>query len=435
MKKITLTTCLLLFICFGLTAQQEKGITGQNNWLNGWTDFKPNLNDYGEPTQILTGEIKENITLTKDNVYLLLGDVVAKDSTIITIEPGTVILGDFKTKGSLIVTKGAKLIAEGKPTDPIIFSSSRSVKKAGDWGGVFLLGEAPTNKFGSATSINFGLKPTQFKDIAYGGENIMSNSGILKYVRIEFAGKRTRDYGNFNGLTLAGVGKETLIENIMVSYCLGNSFAVYGGDVMVEKLVSYKANSNDYVFNYGAQVSILNSLALRSPYISSPNGYRSMYVSSYDKIEETDFSKPSTTIYASNITLLNKSNDLENDINIGLVKEGIFVKKDAMLTLSKSVISGYSPAVILDEKIAINNDNLQKITFERCYFNNCRGNIFLKYNSNNDDLESWYGSRLFNNVYSKGPDSETYINSDHPKRPDFRLRIDKIIATTDRDDD
>ena len=84
--------------------------------------------------------------------------------------------------------------------------------------------------------------------------------------------------------------------------------------------------------------------------------------------------------------------------------------------------------------MVINNDNLQNINFERTYFNNCKGNIFTKYNSNNEDLESWYGSRAFDNVYSKGPDSETFIDLRHPKTPDFRLRINKIVATTDSDE-
>jgi len=63
------------------------------------------------------------------------------------------------------------------------------------------------------------------------------------------------------------------------------------------------------------------------------------------------------------------------------------------------------------------------------YFNNCNGNIYIKYKPNNEDLENWYGNRVFNNVYSKGPDSETFINSKSTKNPDFRLRINRIIAT------
>lgn len=63
------------------------------------------------------------------------------------------------------------------------------------------------------------------------------------------------------------------------------------------------------------------------------------------------------------------------------------------------------------------------------YFNNCKGNIFIEGNNNNEDLENWYGNRAFFNVYSKGDDSETFIDSKNEKKPDFRLRINKIMAT------
>ncbi|SHH60924.1 hypothetical protein [Winogradskyella jejuensis] len=433
MKRITLSFVLFIFIICSTSAQQEKGIYGFDNWLDSWTDFNPSKTIYGEPSQILTGTIDKDLTLKKRDVYLLLGDVFVTDSTTLTIEPGTVILGDFKTNGSLTIANGSKIIAKGEQTDPIVFTSNRPLKKPGDWGGVFILGDAPTNRFGNEASINYGLKPDSFENLKYGGENTLSNSGIMRYVRIEFAGKRTKQYGYFSGLTLAGVGEETVIDNVMVSYCRGNSFNVLGGNVILEKMVSFRSNKNDYTFNYGTQTSISNSLAVRSPYISSSDGFRSIQVSSYDIIDDADLSKPHTNVYATNMSLINVSKNLDNDIKIGLVKEAILVEENTFFKLDKSVISGFNPAVILDNKIAINDENLQRIHFERTYFNNCKGNIFTKFNSDNEDLESWYGSRAFDNVYSKGPDSETFIDSNNSRNPDFRLRINKIIATTDVD--
>jgi hypothetical protein len=95
------------------------------------------------------------------------------------------------------------------------------------------------------------------------------------------------------------------------------------------------------------------------------------------------------------------------------------------------VISGFNPAVIIDNNVSINNDTLNKMKFTSIYFNNCEGNIFRKGFSNNEDLENWYGSRSFDNVYSSGPDSETFIDANNSKSPDFRLRINKIIASND----
>ena len=435
MKKITLTT-LFFFLVFGnIFAQQEKGINGYNNWLNSWTEFKPNQVEYREATQILSGDITENTTLTKRNTYLLLGDVFVTDNTILTIEPGTVIIGDFKTKGSLTISVGSKIIAEGTQTDPIIFTSSRSDKKQGDWGGLFILGDAPINTFGKVSSLNYGLRPSSTENISYGGSDVYSNSGVLKYVRVEFAGKKTKEFGNFSGITLAGVGLKTTIYNVMVSYCEGNSFNILGGEVILVKTVSYRSSKNDYDFNYGTQCNIVNSLAIRSPYISSADGSRCMYVNSYDQKENADTSKKETYVNAENLTLVNVSNDLEGDINVGLVQEAIYVGPDVSFAIHNSVISGFKPAVILDDRIAINDENLKKIKITQSYFNNCKGNIFRKGYTNNDDLESWYGSRAFDNVYSKGPDTETFIGYDNSKNPDFRLRINGIIASNELFDD
>lgn len=431
MKKITLLTVFaLLFVTSNLFAQQEKGIIGLKNWLNPWTEFKPNKVEYGQPTEILTGNISKDTKLYKRNIYLLLGDVFVIDSTTLAIEPGTVIMGDFKTKGSLTISRGSKIIAEGTATDPIIFTSNRTIKKPGDWGGIFILGEAPTNKYGNEASLNYGLTPTEAKNISYGGDNVDSDSGSLRYVRIEFAGKRTKDYGNFNGLTLAGVGIETTINNIMVSYCKGNSYNVLGGQVNLEKLVSYKSNINDFEFNHGSQCNISNSLAIRSPYVSGTNVSKCLNILAYDVLEEADFSKSQTTVNAQNLSLINVSNDLEYDIKVGLVNEAIYIDKDASFSIDKSVISGFNPAVILDDDIVLNTENLEKIQFTNTYFNNCNGNIFKKGVTNNYDLENWYGSRAFNNVYSKGSDYETFIDvSNTSRHPDYRIRISKIIAS------
>ncbi len=432
MKKITQLALLAFLIASGnIFAQQEKGINGFDNWLNPWTEFKPNKVDYGEPTEILSGDIAKDTKLHKKNIYLLLGDVFVTDSTTLTIESGTVIMGDFKTKGSLTISKGSKIMATGSSTDPIIFTSSNSIKKPGDWGGIFILGDAPINKFVGEASLNYGLSASTPKNITYGGNYSESSSGILSYVRIEYAGKKTKQYGYFNGLTLAGVGKLTVIDNVMVSYCEGNSFSILGGNVNLDKLVSFRSSIHDFEFNYGVQCSISNSLAIKSPYISGSEASKCMNILAYDLQEEADLSKLQTSVNAENLSLVNISDDLSYDIKVGLVNEAIFIGNQSSFSINKSVISGFNPAVILDDKIKLNAQNLEGIKFTKTYFNNCNGNIFRKGFSNNDDLENYYGNRAFDNVYSMGPDSETFIDSGNTRYPDFRLRINKIYATND----
>jgi len=428
--KHPLLTFLVLLSYSCLFSQQEKGIYGNENWLNIWTEFNSSAIQYPEPTQILSGMITKDTKLFKKETYLLLGNVFVTDSTTLSIEPGTLILADYKSKASLIISNGSKIIAEGTQTDPIVFSSNRDVKKKGDWGGIFILGNAPINKIDEELKLDYGLKSPYSDILRYGGNNETSNSGILKYIRIEYAGKRTKDYGYYNGLTLAAVGNETLIENIMVSYCEGSSFYVLGGNTRLYQLVSFRSKRNDFTFNYGAQATLTNSLAVKSPYHTASGGASSIYLASYDKKEEVDPAKKGTNLYAENLTLFILSNNLEKDLKVGLVHEAMYVKEGATFSIGKSIFSGFNPAVNLDVNIAINNKTLPNMQFANMYFNNCNGNIFTENAPNNEDLENWYGSSAFGNVYSRGLDSETFIDVNNLENPDFRLRINRIIASS-----
>ncbi|OEK07804.1 hypothetical protein A8C32_15060 [Flavivirga aquatica] len=431
MKEITKIIGLLMLM-FGTVSAQQRGIEG-DNWLNNWTQFNPKTVDYGESSHILTGNITEDTKLLKKNVYQLLGDVFVTNNAKLSIEPGTVIMADAETRASLTITKGAKIVAEGLLTDPIVFTSNKSYKKAGDWRGIILLGDAPTNKLGNTSSISSfysNMKPENYENTNFGGSNPKSNSGILKYVRIEYAGavKKVKNPDASNAILLAGIGNETIINNVMVSYSAGNSFNVIGGEVNLEKIVSFKSAGTDYKFNYGAQCNLSNGLAIRSPYTSNGVDSRCMKVVSYDKKGDVDFSKKGTAIIANNVTFLTDTETLDSDIKLGLVKESIYIGENTLFEIGKSVISGFSPAVLLNENILINGENLAKLQFSKMYFNNCNGNIFRDYNSNNEDLENWYGNDAFFNVYSKSEHSEIFVDIKNRKKPDYRLRINEIVA-------
>jgi hypothetical protein len=437
MKNFTQIIFILLVFVATSFAQQEKGIFSEENWLDNWAEFNPNHNDYGEPTKILAGNITENTTLYKKEVYLLLGNVFVTNGAALTIEPGTVILGDYKTKASLIISKGSLLIANGTETDPIVFSSNRSVKRPGDWGGIIVLGNAPINRYGTGSVAMFypNLNGSDYVHTNYGGDDKMSCSGSISFTRIEYAGKRVAENDYFNGLLLAGVGEQTNLTNIMVSNSEGNGIEVWGGHLKFNKMVSHNSQGIDFKFNFGAQVEMFNSLAVRSPYASNGLGSKCMVVKSYDKKQEFDFSKNHTNVNAQNLTFLNTSENLATDIKMNLIQEAIFIGADATLNMSKSVISGFNPAVVLDENISINQENLEKIGFNAMLFNNCNGNIFVEYNSNNEDLENWYGNSAFFNVYAKSDNFETFIDSKNTRKPDYRLRINKIIASNEVDSD
>ena len=427
MKNTTIIVWVFLSVLFSANAQQEKGIYGSSNWLSNWTEFKPGKADYGDATQILAGNITVNTKLEKKEVYIIQGNVYVTNNAILTIEPGTVIIGDVETKGTLIITKGAQLVAEGLETDPIVFTSNKSIKKAGDWGGILLLGDAPINKFGNYSSINLDLDPSL---TTFGGLNPACSSGILKFVRIEYAGRKVRGADNFDALLLGGIGNKTILENIMISYAAGNSCEVLGGEPVMNKIVSYRSSGIDFKFTLGTQAKIDNSLVIRTSYLTSSSGSRCLDVSSYAKKEEVDFTKKQTLVTATNLTLGNDSDNIEMDIKAGLVKEAVYIAENSSIVLRKSVISGFSPAVLFDTNIEINDKNLKKIRIEEMLLNFCNGNIFTEGSLNNEDLESYYGDPVFFNLYSKTSNIETFIDFANPRRPDFRLALTKITAST-----
>ncbi|MET3033949.1 hypothetical protein, partial [Flavobacterium johnsoniae] len=374
-----------LITSFFIHAQQQpKGIIGTTNWMNNWTNFKPAINEYNEATNIIAGTIDKDTRLVKRNTYHLVGVVYVTNNATLTIEPGTVIRGDDKTCGTLVITNGAKIMAEGLETDPIVFTSEneKNNRKPGDWGGIIILGKAPINTLGGIHTLPFDLEPTLNH---YGGQDPEDNSGVMKYVRIEYAGRKLSASKELNGLSLAGVGRKTVLSNIQISFSNDDSFECYGGDLNMSNLISYRTTDDDFDFTQGAQINITNSIAVRHPFSSDISGSRCFEVDSYDKVQNTDMSKKMTKINASNITLIN----LEEN-NQGLVRESIYVRENTFFNLNNSIVSGFSPFVLLEGNIGNGNENLAKMSFKNTIVNNCNGGITSESSSSDASIQNFY---------------------------------------------
>jgi len=222
----------------------------------GGTDIPINV----PTTTTLTGNINTTTTLTSDKVWTLKGYVYVTDGAKLIIQPGTTIVSDISEKGALCIERGAQIIAEGTATKPIIFTSGKIAgeRTPGDWGGIVILGRAKTNRTSEPT-IEGGIgRP-------YGGTNDLDNSGVLKYVRIEYAGIAAMPNSEINALTLGGVGSGTIIENVQTIYANDDAFEFFGGTVNAKNLYAFATADDDFDFDFGYTGTITNGVSKRDP--------------------------------------------------------------------------------------------------------------------------------------------------------------------------
>jgi hypothetical protein len=211
-------------------------------------------------TTTLSGNINTTTTLTSDKVWTLKGYVYVTDGAKLIIQPGTTIISDIAEKGALCIERGAQIIAEGTATKPIIFNSGKNAgeRSPGDWGGIVILGRAKTNR-SSEPTIEGGIgRP-------YGGTNDADNSGVLKYVRIEYAGVAALPNSEINALTLGAVGSGTVIENVQTVYANDDAFEFFGGTVSPKNLYAFATADDDYDFDFGYTGTVTNGISKRDP--------------------------------------------------------------------------------------------------------------------------------------------------------------------------
>ena len=210
-------------------------------------------------SKIVTGTITDVVELPKGK-YTLKGYVFVTERASLRFAAGSVIVSDTVQKGALIIERNARLFAEGTATEPIIFTSGKAPgnRTPGDWGGIVLLGNAPTNR-STEPIIEGGINSK------YGGTIVADNSGSLKFVRIEFAGIAADPNSEINGLTCGGVGSGTTLENIQVSYGNDDAYEFFGGTVNPKNLIAFATADDDFDFDFGFVGRLQFGISLRDP--------------------------------------------------------------------------------------------------------------------------------------------------------------------------
>lgn len=350
----TLSMLLVISLCAAAQFVQPVNYRGAFGpaptpmWTDTWTNWDPQNAAYGAANVTVSGHITTNTTWTANNVYLLSGVVYVDSLVMLTIEPGTVIRGDNATaNSSLLIKRGGKLMAEGTASSPIVFTSNLPAgqRDKGNWGGVILLGRAKNNLTGGVGYIE-GL--TQTPDNAHGGSDDEDNSGVLRYVRIEYGGYVFAPNSEINGLTFGSVGGGTTIDYVQVSFSNDDSFEWFGGKVNCSHLVAYRGLDDDFDTDNGFSGNIQFGLGVRdpniadNPLISTSEGFES------DNDANASTLTPQTSAVFSNITIIGpyRGNPAAT-VAVGF-RRGARLRRNTALKVFNSIFMDYATGLFID---------------------------------------------------------------------------------------
>lgn len=282
---------------------------------------------------VISGTITENLTLTKDKDWLLRGGVFIGDDvneTVLTVEAGTTVYGETSTQGMLVIRRGSKIIAEGTAAEPIVFTSSKieGERSRGDWGGLIINGRAPVNGCDAAPCESYGEGGTGY----YGGDDANDNSGTLRYVRVQFAGRLISPDNELNGIAFQGVGAGTTVDYVQVHMNKDDGVEFFGGTVNVKHvlLTGIADDCLDWTDGWQGKAQFVVAQQYDD---ASDNGIEA------DNNAENNDAAPRSMPTLSNITLIGSPSSDKSDAGM-LLREGTAAK------IHNAIVIGFNEACI-----------------------------------------------------------------------------------------
>jgi hypothetical protein len=308
-----------------------------------------------EEFEVLEGGITSSVELDASKQYLLRGKVYVQSGATLTIPAGTKIYGEKDTDGTLIINRGGKIDAQGTADNPIVMTSQADpgFRNRGDWGGVVILGKAYTN--GSASSTIEGISSTAgSEDGVYGPGNSApaddDNSGIMRYVRIEFAGIALSQDNELNSLTMGAVGSGTQIDHIMVSYANDDAYEWFGGANNHKYLVAYSTLDDDFDTDRGYIGKVQHALVVRDPNQADFSGSRAWESSSNNTANVGDLPNHGGTARHSaptfaNVTVLGPRLFRAPGAINGFYQAALEINSSSSIKIYNSILTGFTTGV------------------------------------------------------------------------------------------
>ena len=400
-------------------------------------------------TVTLSGRITKDTTLFAKDVNYLSGIVYVMRGVTLTIQEGAKVMG--KSSGAdvaaLVITRGAKIIARGTAEKPVVFTSAAQNPASGDWGGVVLLGTARVNTTltwkGTAvtglTSVEGGINDTEIGlglagsgDAAFPTGNDADNSGVMQFVRIEYAGYAYQPDNELNSLTMAGVGNGTTISHIQVTYAKDDAFEWFGGTVNCKYLIAYKTQDDDFDTDNGYNGNVQFGIILRDSVIadiSTSEAFES------DNNSGGTASSIQTTAVFSNITAIGPRIDPVYGKGNSLYRAGAHIRRNTGISIMNSIIAGWNRGIQFDASSGVPVDKNVKDSVIRIKNTTLAGNTVnidyvrstgtsATYASNADGitgLTTWFSTPAFGNTIltSASGDRLKLIQPFNYNNPDF----------------
>ena len=405
MKKFSLSLILSLIIMGGLFAQDITNaffdkvsyigaFDGVTYWTAGWTEWNPVNKVYADATVTKgNGQFSRSAGVhitaseTWSGVIKLDGWVYVDDGATLTIAAGTVIRGTEKSV--LVIERGAKIMAVGTSTNPIVFTSNKGagLRANSDWAGLVICGKAINNIAGGVGTTEGGIESQ------YGGTVADDNSGELKYVRIEFPGYEVATGKEVNGLTLCSVGSATKINYIQVSYSGDDGYEWFGGSVNAKYLISYKTEDDDFDTDNGYNGMIQFGLISRDPEIAevddAANGFES------DNDASGSGATPFTSAIFSNISAFGPAKSATEPATLKTNHAGgsaLRLRRNTKLQIYNSAFMGWGMGLRLESDGSQTAANSDVLTIKNTIVSGIRGDKFKEDGTVFDatTLQAWF---------------------------------------------
>ncbi|MFC4263256.1 hypothetical protein ACFOWM_10230 [Ferruginibacter yonginensis] len=316
-------------------------------------------------TITLQGRINADTILRKENTYILKGLVYMVGNHTMTIQPGTVIKGAFSGSdvAALTITRGSKIVARGSATEPIVFTTSSPNPQSGDWGGIIICGKAGINASFNGVQglyqVEGGVDNANGDGLAGSGDAVAptpvdtDSSGVLSYVRIEYAGYAFQPDKEINSLTLAAVGSKTVIDHVETLYAKDDAFEWFGGSVNCKYLIAAKTQDDDFDTDNGYNGKVQFGLVIRDSVIadiSTSEAFES------DNNASGTTATPQTSAVFCNITAIGPRATL-NNVGSTLFRAGAQIRRNSTISILNSVIMGWPQGVLIDASTGTPTDN------------------------------------------------------------------------------